>query len=112
MKVSTHQSMRRTSWLMGLGLAATITATGCQVDVGGLTLPSPYWQQDDIQYFPAGHEFKLYNEAAAMKAAQAQQIPAAPVAPPPGVPLPPGGGFPGGGFPPDMGPGAVVPIPE
>jgi hypothetical protein len=42
--------------------------TGCQVDVGGQTLPSPYYLQDDIQYFPRGHEFKLYREAAAMKA--------------------------------------------
>lgn len=42
--------------------------TGCQVDVGGQTLPSPYYLQDDIQYFPAGPEFKLSKEAAALKA--------------------------------------------
>jgi hypothetical protein len=47
----------------GLGL------TGCQVDVGGQTLPSAYYLQDDIQYFPAGPEFKLSKEAAALKAA-------------------------------------------
>ena len=47
----------------GLGLI------GCQVDVGGQTLPSPYYLQDDIQYFPAGPEFKLSKEAAALKAA-------------------------------------------
>jgi hypothetical protein len=46
----------------GLGL------TGCQVDVGGQTLPSAYYLQDDIQYFPAGPEFKLSKEAAAQKA--------------------------------------------
>ncbi|NBV44785.1 MAG: hypothetical protein EBR86_03900 [Planctomycetia bacterium] len=51
-----------------LGLAAT-TLTGCQVDVGGQTLPSAYYLQDDIQYFPAGPEFKLSKEAAALKAA-------------------------------------------
>ena len=48
--------------LAGLGL------TGCQVDVGGQTLPSAYYLQDDIQYFPAGPEFKLSREAAALKA--------------------------------------------
>ena len=48
--------------LAGLGL------TGCQVDVGGQTLPSAYYLQDDIQYFPAGPEFKLSKEAAAQKA--------------------------------------------
>jgi hypothetical protein len=31
-------------------------------------LPSPYYQQDDIQYFPPGPEFKLSREAAAQKA--------------------------------------------
>jgi hypothetical protein len=48
--------------ICGLGL------TGCQVDVGGQTLPSAYYLQDDIQYFPAGPEFKLSKEAAAQKA--------------------------------------------
>ena len=51
--------------------AAVLTAaglTGCQVDVGGQTLPSAYYLQDDIQYFPAGPEFKLSREAAAQKA--------------------------------------------
>jgi hypothetical protein len=38
------------------------------VDVGGQTLPSAYYLQDDIQYFPAGPEFKLSKEAAAQKA--------------------------------------------
>ena len=61
----------------GAGLAAllaalAITSTGCQVDVAGQTLPSPYYMADDVQYFPAGPEFKLSNEAAAMKAYQAQ----------------------------------------
>jgi len=45
-----------------------LAVTGCQVDVGGQTLPSAYYLQDDIQYFPAGPEFKLSKEAAAQKA--------------------------------------------
>ena len=53
-------------------LAATalggLSLTGCQVDVGGQTLPSAYYLQDDIQYFPSGPEFKLAKDAAALKA--------------------------------------------
>lgn len=53
--------------LAAAGLAV-IGFGGCQVDIGGQTLPSPYYLQDDIQYFPAGPEFKLSKEAAALKA--------------------------------------------
>jgi hypothetical protein len=56
----------------GLLAIACVSSTGCQVDVAGQTLPSPYYLQDDIQFFPAGPEFKLSNEAAAMKAYQAE----------------------------------------
>jgi hypothetical protein len=44
--------------------------TGCQVTVGGQTLPSAYYLNDDVQYYPAGPEFKLSREAAAMREAQ------------------------------------------
>jgi len=55
------------------GLAALLVTgvSGCQVDVGGQTLPSPYYLQDDLHYAPAGPEFKLSREAAAMKAYEA-----------------------------------------
>jgi hypothetical protein len=53
--------------LCSAALLALSTA-GCQVDVGGQTLPSPYYLSDDVQYFPPGPEFKLAREAAAMKA--------------------------------------------
>jgi hypothetical protein len=53
--------------LLPLGL------TGCQVTVGGQTLPSPYYIDDDVQYFAPGSEFKLSNEAAALKAYKAEQ---------------------------------------
>ena len=59
--------------LGGLMLAAAISTTGCQVDVGGQTLPSAYYLKDDVQYFPAGPEFKLQREAAALRAAQEEQ---------------------------------------
>lgn len=58
----------------GFLIAASAAATGCQVDIGGQTLPSPYYMSDDVQYFPAGPEFKLSREAAAMKEQKAQQI--------------------------------------
>lgn len=54
--------------LAGACALAGVAVTGCQVDVGGQTLPSAYYLQDDIQYFPAGPEFKLSKEAAAQKA--------------------------------------------
>lgn len=66
-----------TRWLnatlctLSLGLAA-VASTGCQGTYGGQTLPSPYYIQDDIQYFPPGPEFKLSREAAAQKAYKAE----------------------------------------
>jgi len=57
---------RRT--LLSIGLSSAFGVTGCQVDIGGQTLPSPHYQSDDIQYFPPGPEFKLSREAAAQKA--------------------------------------------
>jgi hypothetical protein len=51
------------SALCGLGLLATLGLTGCQVSVGGQTLPSPWYVSDDVQYFPSGPEFILQNEA-------------------------------------------------
>ena len=55
---------------VGMCLVAT---TGCQVSLNGQTLPSPYYLQDDIQYFPAGPEFKLSREAAELQAARAEE---------------------------------------
>lgn len=55
-------------FLLGLGLLAGVGLTGCQTDFGGQTLPSPYYMNDDVQYFPPGPEFKLSREAAAQKA--------------------------------------------
>jgi hypothetical protein len=61
-------------WTMcGLGIIACAGATGCQVSIGGQTLPSPYYIQDDVQYFPPGTEFKLSREAAAQRAYRAEQ---------------------------------------
>jgi hypothetical protein len=67
---------RRHSWrraLYSLGVGAALCTTGCQVDIAGQTLPSPYYQTDDIQYFPPGPEFKLSREAANQAAFQESQ---------------------------------------
>lgn len=54
-----------------MSLAAVIASsalfTGCQTTIGGQTLPSPDYLSDDVQYFPAGPEFKLTNQVAASK---------------------------------------------
>lgn len=65
------------NWKNTLGataiFVAALASTGCQVDVAGQTLPSPYYEYDDIQIYPSGPEFKLQNEADAMKAYQAEK---------------------------------------
>ncbi len=71
--------MERTknNWKTVLGgtaiAVAALASTGCQVDVAGQTLPSPYYHYDDIQIYPSGPEFKLQNEADAMKAYRNEQ---------------------------------------
>jgi hypothetical protein len=57
--------------LFAATLLGVLSTSGCQVSVGGQTLPSAYFLRDDIQYFPRGPEFKLTREAAALKAARA-----------------------------------------
>ncbi len=75
-----------------VALAAVSAATaliGCQVHVGGQTLPSPRYLQDDVQYFPPGPEFKLSREAAAIQAAlEEERLRKAGRFGPPGVPAP------------------------
>lgn len=74
-------------------LLVVATSVGCQSDYAGQTLPSPYWQKDDIQYFPPGPEFKLSREAAAMKAygtGRASRPAAAPIGPAEAGPRPGG----------------------
>ena len=65
-----HSSWRTLA--LGIGALTAISITGCQVDVGGQTLPSAYYLDDDVQYFPAGPEFPLAREAAVQKAYTAE----------------------------------------
>lgn len=57
-----------------LAMAVVLLSTGCQVDVAGQTLPSPWYHHDDIQYFAHGPEFLLAREAAAMEQYKAERV--------------------------------------
>jgi hypothetical protein len=98
----------------GCFLLGALASMGCQSNYSGQTLPSPYYLQDDVQYFPPGPEFKLSREAAAMKTTSLRQRirtgPVGPSDPVPGAPAP-GDVIPGapGGVPGAPIPGAPVP---
>ena len=70
---TTSGRITRATALALLAGTCLVGATGCQVSMNGQTLPSPYYLQDDVQYFPSGPEFKLSREAAALQAARAQE---------------------------------------
>ena len=75
MSNSSTQPSRSWATLFSLLIAvAGLAATGCQSDIAGQTLPSPYYLSDDVQYYAPGPEFKLAREAAALKEQAAKQI--------------------------------------
>lgn len=52
---------------MLLAMASSGLLTGCQTSIGGQTLPSATYLEDDVQFFPAGPEFKLTNQVEAAR---------------------------------------------
>jgi hypothetical protein len=87
------KTMHRWSYvgLAGLGLVLG-TATGCQTNVAGMTLPSGHYLQHPPQYFAPSPAFPLQRELASMEAAGGPAVvpggaaplpPPAPVAPAP-----------------------------
>ena len=62
------------SLVRGAVLLASVSVCGCQVDIGGQTLPSPWYLTDDVEYYAPGPEFKLAREAAAQKALRAERV--------------------------------------
>jgi hypothetical protein len=65
-----HRTSQRKTWRLATILVGPVMllATGCQVEMAGVTLPSPYYLTDDVQYYaPAPSEFKLSREAAALQ---------------------------------------------
>lgn len=62
------------SWILLLaGGVFSLAGTGCQTSIGGQTLPSAYYLEDDVQYFPAGPEFLLPNQVQAIEEYQLDQ---------------------------------------
>ncbi|MFV2068651.1 MAG: hypothetical protein ACC645_16900 [Pirellulales bacterium] len=72
MDVEKRHPRRPRVW--GLILLASLGASGCQVEVGGQTLPSGHYLSDDIQYYAPGPEFLLTREATAQKAFREEEI--------------------------------------
>lgn len=74
MNTSTSTKQPRSLLLVAAGLMSLVSlaSTGCQMDIAGQTLPSPYYLTDDVQYYAPGPEFKLAREAAALKEQNAE----------------------------------------
>lgn len=67
----------KTGWhkLLVTGLLMSATSSGClQTTIGGQTLPSAYYLDDDVQYFPTGPEQKLANQIRALERYKAEQL--------------------------------------
>lgn len=66
---------RRTGILLSMlaAMVSSVLFTGCQTSIGGQTLPSATYLDDDVQYFPAGPEFKLTNQVEAGRKYQLEQ---------------------------------------
>ncbi len=73
MSAKRNQKWWQTMTLVGGALVISGASTGCQVAVNGQTLPSPYYLEDDVQYFPGAGDFKLPREEAALRAARAEE---------------------------------------
>jgi hypothetical protein len=87
-----NSKMKRHGWLgclAGLGLLLT-TASGCQTQVAGMTLPSGHYLEHLPQYIPPGAYYPLPNELATQQIIAAQPAPGGPEGLPP--PLPGAGG--------------------
>ena len=66
----------KSGWHMYLvtGLLISATSTGCfQTTIGGQTLPSAYYLDDDVQYFPKGPEQKLSRQIRALEKYKAER---------------------------------------
>jgi hypothetical protein len=62
------------TWILGGLVLLSTSVTGCfQANVGGQTLPSAHYLDDDVQYFPAGPETRLYNQIRALERYKLQQ---------------------------------------
>jgi hypothetical protein len=71
----TRNAIRSWRGLMLLGcLGLSALSTGCfQTTVAGQTLPSAYYLDDDVQYFPLGPEQKLANQIRSIERYKAER---------------------------------------
>ena len=61
--------------LLVAGLLISAGTTGClQTTIGGQTLPSAYYLDDDVQYMPTGPEQKLSNQIRALERYKAERL--------------------------------------
>ncbi|MDR3181835.1 MAG: hypothetical protein LBT89_02775 [Planctomycetaceae bacterium] len=58
------------SALLVLGAVIPLTSAGCTVYTNGLTLPTPFYHENRVQYFSRGSEFPFPNEAANLQETQ------------------------------------------
>jgi len=71
---STKNTFSFAAIFSSLLVLVSICCTGCQMDIAGQTLPSPYYLSDDVQYYAPGPEFKLAREAAALQEQAAEVV--------------------------------------
>ncbi len=63
-------NLKRSAGLALGGLLISASLCGCQTTIGGQTLPSAHYLEDDIQYFPAGEEVSAAEHAACSSGVQ------------------------------------------
>jgi hypothetical protein len=73
MTAKPNENWVRTLTLIAGAAIVAASSTGCQVSVNGQTLPSGYYLEDDVQYFPGKGDFKLSEEAAQLAAERAEE---------------------------------------
>src|SRR5262245_26431438 len=61
---------RRVARWTTLALGVILPSVGCQVEYGGMTLPSGRYMHDDVQYFPSSPDFPWANTQAATQRAR------------------------------------------
>ena len=65
----------RPAWMLLVFLAGLVPVAGCtlQTTIGGQTLPSAYYLQDDVQFYPSGSEEQLPNLRRALEEYKLEQ---------------------------------------
>lgn len=71
MKASAGRKRILLSFLAAIVSSALLT--GCQTSIGGQTLPSATYLDDDVNFYPAGPEFKLRNQVEAARKYKLEQ---------------------------------------